>query len=78
RPFGVDALAYDPRDGESVRRLLASGPYDLGNVAGDNRHSWLAHGAGCRWIVAHARDAHGWKNRPHDQLRPKPEAPAPW
>ncbi|MFW2410693.1 hypothetical protein ACN4GS_23560, partial [Burkholderia pseudomallei] len=25
---------------------LAAGPYDLGIVAGDNRHSWLALGAG--------------------------------
>lgn len=78
RPFGVDALAFDPRDGVSVRRLLASGPYDLGIVAGDNRHSWLALGAGCRWIVAHAGDAPAWKNWPVDELVPYPEAPAAW
>ncbi|MCM3396176.1 hypothetical protein M3651_28075, partial [Cytobacillus oceanisediminis] len=77
-PFGVQALAFDPRDPVSVRRLLASGPYDLGLVAADNRHSWLALAAGCRWIVAHDGDAPAWKNWPVDERRPYPDAPAAW
>ncbi|WP_390886085.1 glycosyltransferase family 9 protein, partial [Burkholderia thailandensis] len=78
KPFGVEAFAFDPRDGASVKRLLVSGPYDLGIVAGDNRHSWLALGAGCRWIVAHAGDAPAWKNWPVDEPVPYPDAPAAW
>jgi ADP-heptose:LPS heptosyltransferase len=77
-PFGVEALAFDPRDPVSVRRLLASGPYDLGIVAADNRHSWLALGAGCRWIVAHDGDSPAWKNWPVDEARPYPDVPAAW
>lgn len=30
-PFGVEALAFDPRDAASVRRLVGSGPFDLGH-----------------------------------------------
>lgn len=77
-PFGVQAFAFDPRDPASVRRLLASGPYDLGIVAADNRHSWLALGAGCRWIVAHGGDAPAWKNWPVDEARAYPDVPTAW
>jgi ADP-heptose:LPS heptosyltransferase len=77
-PFDVTALAFDPRDSESVRRVLHSGPYDLGIVAGDNRYSWLASAAGCQWIVAHQGGKPAWKNWPVDQLIPYPDAPAAW
>lgn len=77
-PFGVQAFAFDPRDSVSVRRLLGSGPYDLGIVPADNRHSWLALGAGCRWIVAHGGDSPAWKNWPIDESRPYPDEPAAW
>jgi ADP-heptose:LPS heptosyltransferase len=78
RPFGVTALPFDPRDLASVLGVLRSGPYDLGIVAGDNRHSWLALAAGCRWIVAHAHDVPAWKNWPVDEAVPYPEVPAAW
>lgn len=78
RPFGVTALPFDPRDLGSVRGVLDSGPYDLGLVLGDNRHSWLALGAGCRWIVAHAGDVPAWKNWPVNRRVPYPAAPAAW
>ncbi|CAN7454355.1 heptosyltransferase [Trinickia sp. LjRoot230] len=77
RPFGVEALPFDPRDSLAVRRVLNSGPYDLGIVAGDNRHSWLALGAGCRWIIAHAGD-NAWKNWPVNELVNYPDEPAAW
>ncbi|WP_107311395.1 glycosyltransferase family 9 protein [Burkholderia metallica] len=77
-PFGVQAQAFDPGDPVSIRRLLATGPYDLGIVAADNRHSWLALGAGCRWIVAHGGDSPAWKNWPVDEFRPYPAEPAAW
>jgi len=78
RPFGVIALPFDPRDLATVEAVLDSGPYDLGFVLGDNRHSWLALGAGCRWIVAHAGDVPAWKNWPVNEQVPYPAAPAAW
>ncbi|HVE09752.1 MAG TPA: glycosyltransferase family 9 protein [Paraburkholderia sp.] len=78
RPFGVTALPFDPRDAATVKGVLRSGPYDLGIVAGDNRHSWLALAAGCRWIVAHAHDVPAWKNWPVDESIPYPQQPAAW
>lgn len=78
RPFGVDALAFDPRDRASIQRLAASGPYDLAIVAGDNRYSWLALAAGCRWIVAHGGDKPAWKNWPVDEPITYPDTPAAW
>ena len=78
RPFDVSALPFDPRDLSTVKAVLHSGPYDLGIVAGDNRHSWLALGAGCRWIVGHAADVPAWKNWPINEGVPYPEAPAAW
>lgn len=78
RPFNVTALPFDPRTLTTVKGVLDSGPYDLGLVLGDNRHSWLALGAGSRWIVAHAGDVPAWKNWPVDQSVPYPDAPAAW
>lgn len=78
RPFGVDAIPFDPRDLSSVLGVLRSGPYDLGIVAGDNRHSWLALAANCRWIVAHNGDMPRWKNWPVNEGHSYPSTPASW
>lgn len=78
RPFGVSVVPFDPRDVGTVKALLSAGPFDLGLVLGDNRHSWLALAAGCRWIVAHAGDVPAWKNVPVDQSVPYPATPAAW
>jgi len=78
RPFNLTILPFDPRDLLTVRAVLDSGPYDLGIVAGDNRHSWLALGAGCRWIVAHSNDIPAWKNWPVNEQVPYPQAPSAW
>ena len=78
RPFGVSVVPFDPRDVDTVKALLSAGPFDLGLVLGDNRHSWLALAAGCRWIVAHARDVRAWKNWPVNQSVPYPATPAAW
>jgi ADP-heptose:LPS heptosyltransferase len=76
RPFGIEVIPFDPRDFRSVNAVLRSGPYDLGIVAGDNRHAWLALAAGCRWIVGHAADTPAWKNAPLDEAVPYPDVAA--
>lgn len=77
RPFGVDALPLDFHRPELVGRLLRSGPFDLGIVAGDNRHAWLALAARCKWIVAHAGDK-SWKNWPVNERVQYPSSFAAW
>lgn len=59
RPYGVDALVYDPRDLASLRALRHRGPYDLALVPAEARHGWLARAVGARWI----RGFHGDKRR---------------
>jgi ADP-heptose:LPS heptosyltransferase len=77
-PYGVEAIAFEPHDAQSVRRIISSGPYDLGIVPGDNRHSWLAYAAGCRHIVAHAGDRPAWKSWPVDTQRPMSPLALTW
>jgi ADP-heptose:LPS heptosyltransferase len=78
RPFDIDVLPFDPRDFATVHAVLRSGPYDLGIVAGDNRHAWLALAAGCRWLTGHGGDSPGWKNWPLNETKPYPARPAAW
>jgi ADP-heptose:LPS heptosyltransferase len=78
RPYGVEAMAFDPRDPSTLDPLLSSGGFDLAFVPGDNRHAWLAAAAGARWIVAHDGDRPAAKNWPVDEMRPYPATPASW
>lgn len=78
RPYGVQAVAYDPRDPSALRALWRRGGYDLAIVPGDNRHSWLARALGARWIIAFAGDRPAYKSWPVDQLIPYPDAPGAW
>lgn len=75
RPYGVEAIAYDPHQPGTARAVTRRGPYDLALVPGENRHALLARAAGARWIVALDRDTPGWKNRAADELVAWPEAP---
>jgi ADP-heptose:LPS heptosyltransferase len=50
RPYGVRAIAFDPRDPKSLTRLQERGPYDLALVPAESRHGWLARAAGARWV----------------------------
>ena len=76
RPYGVDALAYDPRKPGLTRAVTRRGPYDLALVPGENRHALLARAAGARWVVALDGDRPGWKNRIADELVTWPAFPA--
>lgn len=78
RPYGVEALAYDPRDRHTLSALWERRGFDLALVPGDNRFSWLARALGARWVVAFAGDRPAWKNWPADQLTPYPGTPAAW
>jgi ADP-heptose:LPS heptosyltransferase len=76
RPYGVRALAWDPRHANET--LFAESRFDLAFVAGDNRYAWLAAAMHSRWIVAFAGDPNERKNWPIDELRRYPDQPAAW
>ncbi|MCY0387712.1 glycosyltransferase family 9 protein [Robbsia sp. Bb-Pol-6] len=78
RPYGATALPYDPRSAASIARIVASGPYDLAIVAGDQRYAWLALAADSRWIVAYQADTPAWKRWPIDALPRFPDSPVAW
>src|SRR5207253_2467624 len=78
QPYGVRALGWNPRDAQSVRRLLAEPGFDLALIPGDNRYSWLAQAMGARWIVAFAGDRPAYKSWPVDEEVAYPDRPAAW
>jgi ADP-heptose:LPS heptosyltransferase len=78
RPYGVDAVPYDPRDIASLRALSRGPGYDLALVPGDNRYSWLARALGARWIVAFAGDRPAYKSWPVTEFARYPNQPAAW
>lgn len=78
RPFGVRAMAYEPRDPATLDALFAPEGFDLAYVPGDNRYSWLAAAAGARWIVAFGGDRPAAKSWPVDEERTYPGQPAAW
>jgi len=79
RPYGVDALPFDPRDAGALRELLdESNGFDLAIVPGDNRYSWLAAALDSAWVVAFAGDRPAAKSWMVDELVPFPEIAMAW
>ena len=78
QPYGVKAIAYDPRDYRRLRALVRLRGFDLAIVPGDNRYSWLARALGARWVVGFAGDRPDSKNWMMDQLTIYPDTPAMW
>ena len=80
RPYGVRALGWNPRNRESVRRLIAEGRdgFDLALIPGDNRHSLVAQAMGASWIVAFAEDVPSYRSWMVDELHRYPERPGTW
>ncbi|MEC5385514.1 glycosyltransferase family 9 protein [Uliginosibacterium sp. H3] len=76
KPWGVRAMAYDPRDVSTLRALSQQRGFDLALVPGDSRYSWLARGLGARYIVAQADDTPDYKNWFVDEQRAWPREPA--
>ena len=78
RPYGAQALPYDPRDPGTLPTLRDNDGFDLALVPGDNRLSWLARALDARWIVAFAGDSPRYQDWPVDELRPYPNTPTAW
>jgi len=78
RPYGVNAVPYDPRHPGTLLELLKRSGFDLALVPGDNRYSWLALALGAKWIVAFSGDRPAYKNWPVDEAIPYPMVPATW
>jgi ADP-heptose:LPS heptosyltransferase len=77
KPYGVEALHYDPADSRTLKNVLRHHP-DLAFVPGDNRYSWLAAAAGARWIVAFAGDRPAYKSWAVDEEVQFPSRPMAW
>lgn len=77
-PYGVCAMAYDPRDTKTLRALIKQRRFDLALLPADNRYSWLAFALDSRWIVAFEGDPGGYKNWLVDELRPYSMTPTAW
>jgi len=75
RPYGVQAIPFDPRDIATFRALRAMPRFDLAILPADNRWSWLARAIGARWIVGIAGDKPAHKNWPVDELIPYSSSP---
>jgi ADP-heptose:LPS heptosyltransferase len=73
RPYGVRAVAFDPRDVASFWPLLQERGFDLALLPADNRFSWLARALDARWIVAMAGDRPAYKNWLVDEFRAYPD-----
>jgi ADP-heptose:LPS heptosyltransferase len=78
RPYGVEAVPFDPRDPVTLKDLLGESGFDLALVPGDNRYSWLAAALDAAWIVAFAGDRPAHKSWMIDEQRPYRATPAGW
>ena len=78
RPWGVEALRYDPREAATFRAFRKDGGYGLAIVPGDNRYGWFARGAGARWVVGFGGDRPAYKNLLIDELHDSPATPGMW
>jgi ADP-heptose:LPS heptosyltransferase len=72
-PYGVRAMAFDPRDTGSFLALFRERGFDLAFLPADNRLSWLARGLDSRWIVAFEGDHPAYKNWLVDEFRHFPD-----
>ena len=78
RPWGVEAIAYEPDEARTLSAFRAGGSYDLAFVPGDNRYGWFARAAGARWVVGFAGDRPGYKDLLLDQRHDYPGTPQTW
>ena len=69
RPYGVQAIGFDPRDVRTFFALFRRRGFDLALLPADNRLGWLARALDSRWIVAFEGDRPAYKNRLADEVR---------
>lgn len=78
RPYGIEAIPFDPRDIDTFQMLRALPRQDWVLLPADNRYSWLARAIGGRWIIGFAGDHPAYKNWLVDELRPYSLQPTAW
>ncbi|MDF0605913.1 glycosyltransferase family 9 protein [Neisseriaceae bacterium TC5R-5] len=78
RPYGIEALAWQPRDFASIWRLFCLPPSDVVYLMGENRLSFLARALGARWIVGFAGERPAYKNYLLDEAVPYAMEPECW
>jgi ADP-heptose:LPS heptosyltransferase len=78
KPYGVEALPFDPRSLVDHAAMRKAQGFDLALVPGDNRWSWLARMLKARWVVAFAPERGSYKDWPVDELVRMPHAAMPW
>jgi ADP-heptose:LPS heptosyltransferase len=78
RPYGLRAVAFDPRRPGTLDALLQERGFDLALVPGDNRYSWLAAALDAAWVVAFAGDRPAHKSWMVDELVDYPARPMAW
>lgn len=81
RPYGVEAVVFEPRRLSTllnlVTRYVRRAP-DVLIIPAENRYSLLAVALNASWVIAFEGDHPAWKNRWVDDLRPYPRVPAAW
>jgi ADP-heptose:LPS heptosyltransferase len=78
RPWGVEAVEYDPRDSRTLGHFRRPGGYDLAIVPGDNRYGLFSRAVGARWVLGFSGDRPAYKNLFIDHATPFPDAPDTW
>lgn len=78
RPWGIEAIAYEPDDASTLAAFRSAGAYDLAFVPGDNRYGWFARAVGARRIVGFSGDRPGFKDHLLDDLREYPATADTW
>lgn len=73
RPYGVEAVAFDPRDIRTFFALFHKRGFDIAYLATDNRFSWLARALDSRWVTAFDGDRPAYKNWLVDEFRRFPD-----
>jgi len=76
RPYGVEAVAFDPRAPADFRALRAKRGFDLAFLPAENRYSWLARALESDAIVAFEDPRNKPGNWLVTQWRRFPQAPA--
>jgi ADP-heptose:LPS heptosyltransferase len=73
RPYGVQAIGFDPREVGSFFALFRIRGFDLAVLPADNRFAWLARALDSNWIVAFEGDRPAYKNWLADEIRSFPD-----